>query len=122
MTDQRQRQKVLLIGLLVIMMTAFLFVFYFANRKAGFHEDEYYSYYSTNYSQGWSVPDGEWLERESYEKEFLVLPNERFQYGLVKEVQSWDVHPPMYYWVLHTVCSFWPEVFTKWQGLTVNII
>lgn len=122
MTDQRQRQKVLLIGLLVIMMTAFLFVLYFANRKAGFHEDEYYSYYSTNYSQGWSVPDGEWLERENYENEFMVLLNERFQYGLVKEVQSWDVHPPMYYWVLHTVCSFWPEVFTKWQGLTVNII
>ena len=95
--------------------------FYFCTQKQGFHEDEYYTYYSTARTAGFYVEDGQWMDRETYRNEFVVLPEERFQYGLVKQVQSWDVHPPMYYWVFHTVASLVPAVFSKWIGLSVNL-
>ncbi len=96
--------------------------FYFCTQKQGFHEDEFYTYYSTARTNGFYVEDGKWMDRETYYKEFVVLPGERFQYGLVKQVQSWDVHPPMYYWVFHTAASLVPGVFSKWIGLAVNLI
>ena len=92
----------------VVLMAA---AFYFCTQKQGFHEDEYYTYYSTSRTDGFYVEDGQWMDRETYRNEFVVLPEERFQYGLVKLVQSWDVHPPIYYWVFHTVASFIPNVF-----------
>lgn len=95
--------------------------FWFCTQKQGFHEDEFYTYYSTARTNGFYVEDGKWMERDAYRNEFVVLPEERFQYGLVKEVQSWDVHPPMYYWVFHTVASLVPGVFSKWIGLSVNL-
>lgn len=95
--------------------------FWFCAQKQGFHEDEFYTYYSTARTNGFYVEDGKWMERDAYRNEFVVLPGEQFQYGLVKQVQSWDVHPPMYYWVFHTVASFVPGVFSKWIGLSVNL-
>ena len=94
---------------------------YFCTQKMGFHEDEYYTYYSTARTNGFYVSDGQWMDREVYGKEFVVLPEQRFQYGFVKLVQSWDVHPPMYYWIFHTVASLVPNVFSKWIGLSVNL-
>ena len=84
--------------------------FWFCTQKQGFHEDEFYTYYSTARTNGFYVEDGKWMDSETYRKEFVVLPGERFQYGLVKQVQSWDVHPPMYYWVFHTAASLVPGV------------
>lgn len=107
---------------LLVFIAAISCVIYFGNKKAGFHEDEYYSYYSTNYVHGWVMPDSEWVPQRRYFEEFVVLEGQQFQYELVKTVQSWDVHPPMYYWVLHTVCSVFPGRFSKWMGLSVNII
>lgn len=96
--------------------------FWFCTQKQGFHEDEFYTYYSTARTNGFYVEDGKWMERDAYRNEFVVLPGERFQYGRVKQVQSWDVHPPMYYWVFHTAASLVPGVFSKWIGLSVNLI
>ncbi len=94
---------------------------WFCVQKQGFHEDEYYTYYSTSRTNGFYVEDGTWMDRDTYRNEFVVLPGERFQYGLVRQVQSWDVHPPMYYWVFHTAASLVPGVFSKWIGLSVNL-
>ncbi len=107
------------IALWILQMAA---AFWFCAQKQGFHEDEFYTYYSTARTNGFYVEDGKWMERDAYRNEFVVLPEERFQYGLVKQVQSWDVHPPMYYWVFHTAASLVPGVFSKWIGLSVNLL
>ncbi len=106
---------------LIIWVAQMAAAFYFCAQKQGFHEDEYYTYYATARTAGFYVEDGQWMDRETYRNEFVVLPGERFQYGLVKQVQSWDVHPPVYYWVFHTVASLVPNVFSKWIGLSVNL-
>ena len=45
---------------------------YYGVQKAGFHEDEYYTYYSTNRSIGLFQPDREWQERQAVLDEFAV--------------------------------------------------
>ena len=97
-------------------------LFYYGSRKAGYHEDELYSYYSSNKTAGLFVNDREWTTGESFHNELVVLPGEQFRYGVVKQMQSWDVHPPFYYYLLHTVCSLTPGVFSKWQGISVNLL
>lgn len=94
---------------------------FFCCQKQGFHEDEYYTYYSTARTYGLNVEDNAWMEHDDYFNEFVVLPQQRFQYGLVKQVQSWDVHPPFYYWVFHTIASLFPGRFSKWHGLALNL-
>lgn len=119
-TDKRKR-------ILIIMAFFFLLFFQmallccFGERKQGFHEDELYSYYSTNKTAGLFVNDREWVERDDFRNDFVVLEGEQFRYGIVKQMQSWDVHPPFYYYLLHTVCSFFPGVFSKWTGIAVNM-
>lgn len=94
---------------------------YFCCQKQGFHEDEYYTYYSTARTFGLNIEDNAWMEHDTYFNEFTVLRGERFQYGLVKQVQSWDVHPPVYYWIFHAISSFFPGKFSKWYGLALNL-
>lgn len=117
-SGKKTKYMVCFIVLWLLQMAA---AFWFCAQKQGFHEDEFYTYYSTARTNGFYVEDGKWMERDEYRNEFVVLPGERFQYGLVKQVQSWDVHPPMYYWVFHTVASLVPGVFSKWIGLSVNL-
>lgn len=117
---KRIKRKYLVLFLMIwaVQMAA---AFYFCIQKQGFHEDEYYTYYSTARTNGFYVENGQWMERDTYRNEFVVLPGQGFRYGLVKQVQSWDVHPPLYYWVFHTVASLAPGVFSKWIGLSVNL-
>lgn len=111
----------LFILLFVILAAQILVCMYFGVRKKGFHEDEYYSYYSTNRSLGLYEPDRAFQDASVIRNEFTVLPGEQFQYARVAEAQSWDVHPPLYYDILHTVCSLTPGIFSKWQGIAVNL-
>ena len=106
---------------LIFILSLALSLFY-GSQKQGFHEDEYYTYFSSNRSLGLYQPDRQWQERQTILDEFAVKKGEGFNYGLVKLVQSWDVHPPFYYFIFHTVCSFVPGVFTKWTGIITNLL
>jgi len=105
-----------------LLVLCILIALVFCGRKQGLHEDEYYSFYSTNRTDGFWVEDSVLMDRQTILNEFCVVPGEGFNFGLVKEVQSWDVHPPIYYFLLHFVCSVTPGKFSMWQGLIVNLI
>lgn len=116
------RSKYQFIGvMIVIIMLQMIAAFYFCAQKQGFHYDEYYSYYSSNVTYGLVPSDGEWKDTSEIRSEFEVMPDNGFSYKMVSIMQSYDVHPPLYYMVLHTVCSMTPGVFSKWQGLSVNL-
>lgn len=118
---ERNGGKLWIAVFILLLALQLLTIFYYGSRKEGFHEDEYYSYYSTNRTAGLYEPDREWVDRDSIRNEFVVLPGEEFNYGMVAEMQSWDVHPPLFYFLLHTVCSFFPGIFSKWFGIGVNM-
>ena len=108
--------------LFLIIALQLLTMGYCGTRKYGMHEDEYYSYYSTNRSTGLYLSDRAWMSSDDLRKDFTALPGDRLDLSLVKTVQSWDVHPPLYYYALRVVCYLTPGVFSKWQGLAVNFI
>lgn len=47
--------------------------------------------------------------------------SQAFDYANVWAQQEADVHPPFYYVIIHTICSFFPGVFSKWFGLIPNL-
>lgn len=107
--------------LTAIVIVQFIIAFYFCAQKEGFHYDEYYSYYSSNVTYGLVPTDREWKDIEGITSEFIVAEDGKFQYEMVTLMQSYDVHPPLYYWLLHTVCSIFYGTFSKWTGLGINL-
>ncbi len=108
--------------LLILLILQIVTICFFAMQKSGYHQDEYYSYFSSNRSLGFYYPDREWVDTDTIRDEFVVKKGEEFQYALVSLVQSWDVHPPLFYDFLHTICSLSPDIFSKWQGIIVNLV
>jgi len=108
-----------MIGLLMVQLIA---VFWFGTQKQGFHYDEYYSYYSSNVTYALVPTDMEWKDTSEIRSEFMALEGEGLGLGMVRLMQSLDVHPPLYYYLLRLVCWLSPGIFSKWQGLFINIV
>ena len=117
-----KNKKLFLPGMILLLIIQLCAALFFCTQKQGFHYDEYYSYYSSNVTQGLHPTDMEWKDTEEIRSEFMALPGEGLAYGTVKLMQSWDVHPPLYYYVLRTVSVLTAGTFSKWQGLAVNLI
>ena len=117
---KRIKKDWLLLALLLLLQCTLLI--YFGSTKQGMHFDEVYSYFTTNSSGGRTANDGAWLSGEDIRKDFYVRQGEAFHYGEVIREQSYDVHPPVFYLLLHTVCSLMPGVFSMWQGVGLNIV
>ena len=100
------------------------------NTKQGYHEDELLNYNLANSpellledSVKAKMSDGTPLKAEDFNSYLAVGNDHRFDYGMVYQNQIVDgVHPPFYYWLVHTVCSFFPGVFNKWLGFIVNLV
>ena len=89
--------------MLLLLMLQVIAAFCFCGQKTGYHYDEYYSYYSSNVSLGLGPWSQDWKTGEDIFNEFAVLTGERFNFSKVAEMQSYDVHPPVYYLLLHTL-------------------
>ena len=120
MIKTEKNRKVYLI-LFMILMLQVIAAFCFCEKKTGFHYDEYYSYYSSNVTYGLVPTDREWKPQAEIVSEFVVDEGERFTFSTVARMQSYDVHPPFYYILLHAVCSLTPGIFTKWSALALNM-
>ncbi len=111
--------KIMLIITIVLQLAVALC---FCMQKQGFHYDENYSYYSSNVTYGLNPPDGDWLSGSTISEEFCITPGKGFNFPLVAQMQSFDVHPPVYYFLLNIICSLSSGIFSKWQGLILNLI
>lgn len=95
-------------------------------KKEGMHIDENYSYILSNSYDSpkisWDAESwNQWLRGDDFQKFLVVDDNEQFTYGKVYYNNSLDAHPPLFYYLLHTVCSFFPETFSIWFGVGLNI-
>ena len=92
--------------------------------KKSLHFDELFSYGSANTSYNYEtmVGDREWKNPQEMFLDYLsVAPQERFDYKMVWANQASDVHPPLYYAIVHTICSIAPETFSIWVGISINL-
>ena len=136
--DHNDISKNLAVALLVlILVLSELLIYHYASLKSGFHVDELWSFAHSNSSNGGylypivrsgSGNDYEdfvynnWTEPEEFWNYLTVQDNEVFRYSNILENLSFSVHPPLYYFLLHSVCSFFPETFSKWLGIIPNMV
>lgn len=98
------------------------------HKKVAFHIDEYLSYGLANaVNQGaiaidWGISyDSNAIDR-LFSNYLSADSNARFNFSNVWNNQAMDVHPPLFYAVLHTISSFFPETFSPWYAGAINII
>ncbi len=63
-----------------------------------------------------------WVPGQAYRDYLGVSESNTFNYASVYYNQRGDVHPPLYYMVLHTICSIFQGTFSKWYALSINIV
>lgn len=102
-----------------------LFMILVIGNKKNLHEDEVYSYGLSNHEG----IDMDFEEGHTYYPsnvvwlDYMTVSSEkRFHYGNVWRNQASDVHPPLYYMILHTICSFFPGCFSMWFAGVINIL
>ena len=108
---------------LLIYVIFFILIVIKMKIKRFYYMDEAYSYGLSNHNM---IPTFKKNEYEStydifYNNYFAVKKNERFDYRKVWKNQKNDVHPPIYYILLHTICSFFPRKFSWWYAGSINI-
>lgn len=98
------------------------------SQKSGFHVDEIYTFglsnhpYSESDSIRISLADGVPYNGEEIWQDYTgVRESGRFDYANVFENQAHDVHPPLYYLLIHTISSMFPKLPVLWVGLLLNI-
>ncbi len=109
--------------LLLIISAIYIF---FACLKAGYFIDELYSYGLSNSYYKTDISDydiyNKALDNKAFYDYITVNQKEAFNYGAVYFNQINDVHPPIYYMLLHTICSFTPGRLLKSSGIFLNLI
>lgn len=95
--------------------------------KSNYYIDEIYSYGLSNYTgEGIGITfeyDKTYTPGASLFRDYMeVQTGEQFDYLNVWSNQKNDVHPPLYYAILHTICSIFPNTYSKWYAGSINIV
>lgn len=157
------------ISFLVVIIILCIVMFIFIDKKEGYHEDEIFSYGSSNYRYGNSFKNyGKYDGRNYVVEEYVVGDNifetiknaayylthgEEFwkKAGEIDETPVWktrqealeyvsiqkedilnyarvyynqvtDVHPPLFYFIVHTVSIFFMNKFSKYIIFIINLV
>lgn len=119
--------KVNLIGIIILQLILCILI---GTQKKSLFCDETYSYGLAN-SEKYTFIDPEtakkysdtgWVKREYFEDYLEISREVPFSFKAAFENQKRDVHPPLYYCVLHLFCLLNNGNFTKWTGLALNFV
>lgn len=123
-----QITKGLLCAVLIVLQI--IVILFWANEKAGFHHDEILTFQLSNDLEQpekltiSSKSDflNQWHEAAYFVKVLPAQTGHVFDYAGVYEKQTHDVHPPLFYYGIHTLSSMFPGKFSKWLGIIPNIV
>lgn len=115
--------KTVIIIVSVLAAATFLMVF-FGYYKQYLYIDETLSYTAANNPGGlsYSLKDRTWYSGADFLRPLTAQDGHRFDYAMVWKNQASDTHPPLYHVILHTICSCFPGRFSKWSGISLNIV
>ena len=116
-------QKKHTISILILLCALCILAVLVMSRKKGFYIDEYYTYTLSNGTHlGIAIEDGAWNDTRPFEEELITTKEENFRFRQTCKNTADDVHPPVYYILLHALCSFFPGIFSKWFALSINLV
>ena len=125
----RPGAAVAVLVVVIVLQIVYASISFFVERK-GVFSDEVWCYGLANSTDGPFIyaPDGlriNYIDENSVYRHFnepvsgevlrdyiTVQPGERFDYAAVYHNQTLDCHPVLYYVILHTICSFFPNKFS----------
>lgn len=115
---------------LIITAVIIISLLWIGSIKYGFHIDEIWTFHLANYQYNdtlgianFDIVDGRSYTGETlWDNYMTVQPEHRFDYKNVWVNQAADVHPPLYYCLIHTICSFFPNQCEAWMGLILNVL
>ena len=115
----------LLFSLILLVQAISLLIIF--GEKAGFHIDEIYSYILSNSYDTDRISHSDkifdrWITGDDLKSFATVEQGNEFAYQRVFYNNSLDAHPPLYYCILHTICSIFVGEFSKWFGLSINLL
>lgn len=118
-----KKEVAIIIAIVIIQTIAFIIA---GANKSYIHMDETYSLGLANYDKV-EIQDNndfynQWHSKEYYEDYLAVQNKDIGKYSQVYENQKNDVHPPLYYLLLRFVMEFHIGSYSKWAGITLNII
>ncbi|MBQ9209904.1 MAG: hypothetical protein IJ149_10060 [Oscillospiraceae bacterium] len=101
-------------------------IYLFANEKHGQHSDEVWSYAIANDSKNFEFDGDEminrWITPDVIRDYMTVQPEERFHFGIPYHNAERDLNPPLYYMLIHFICSLFPNQYSPWYAFSLNII
>jgi len=131
MNSLQKKPKAYIILFILIALQLFRIIYSFAFLREDYHSDEAWSYGLANSYYDpfiFETPDhtqqthfNEWFSAEEFRNYLTVSPEQRFSYGSVFFNLACDNHPPLFFVILHTICSFFPGKFSFWYGFAINI-
>ena len=62
-----------------------------------------------------------WVPSDTWVKALTVQENETFSYSSVINSHSQEINPPLQGFIIHTICSLFPNQLSKWFGIIPNI-
>lgn len=123
---KKNQNLVLTILLVATVLLQVLLHIQYGMDKGYLHMDESYSYGLMNYDkieiQGNEDFYNNWHKSDYYKDYLSISSEEALDLKPVYENQKNDVHPPFYYLLLRIASSFTIDSFSKWTGITLNII
>ena len=123
--------KKTIIALILIICIQVLYLFIvFSIYKVGYHSDEIWNYGFSNSHDFKDIELGvsgngilnNWNDSEIMKQYITVEKDHRFDYSSVYQNCVKDLNPPLQFFLLHTICSFFPGVFSKYFCFIINII
>jgi lipopolysaccharide biosynthesis glycosyltransferase len=118
----KKNKHIFLLLAVIIVLTAYMV--YWGTQKNGFHIDEMFTFMQIN-SDGQTRPYrqsdfyNEWLTSQELLSHITISKEDAFTYrGLAAN----SVHPQLYFYAMHTIYSFFPDTFTIWPAIALNIL
>lgn len=120
----KKKDKFADVVILAVILVVFTGVFLFwGNIKSVNFCDEIYTYILSNSDNEfltYQLEAGKWYENG--EINHILSAQNGFQFGQVMKNNKGDVHPPMYYFVIHFLSVIFSGSCSKWIGLGANWI
>ena len=122
----------LLLTLIIIIQATLLI--YHMDKKADLYVDEIYTFTLANSNNGMYFPPtifksspvsdltNKWIDSKIFKDYLSVTQDNKYNYSKVYDNQLDDTHPPLYYCLIHTICSFFSNTFSKWYGFSLNLV
>lgn len=128
---KKNKYKILFI---IILLIQSVILFHKMDIKSDLYVDEIYTYSLANSPNGMFFPPkisnktlkfdlwNKWLPGQIFKEYITVSPGLEFSFSNVYNNQLQDTHPPLYYFIIHSICSFFTNSFSKWYGLSLNLV